>query len=77
MHAQTRTRTQFVERHGEISVIDPWTLITGASARIVAGFAADLLRLGLHSARRRFAARRAAGPGASGSVHWRCPRHCG
>jgi hypothetical protein len=75
MQAHTQTRTHFVEPRGATRAIDPWTLMTGASARIVAGFAADLLRLGLHSARGWFAAPRT--PGRSGAVHWHCPRNCG
>ncbi len=35
--------------------IDAWTLLTGASAAIVAGFAIDLVRLGVHETRRALA----------------------
>lgn len=32
--------------------VDAWTLLTGGSAALVVGFGIDLLRLGLHKARR-------------------------
>jgi hypothetical protein len=37
----------------------PWLLLTGGSVGIFAGFAADLLRLGLHSARNALQVQRA------------------
>ena len=39
--------------------LNPWLLLTGGSVGFVAGFAADLLRLGLHSARHALQAQRA------------------
>ena len=36
----------------------PWLLLTGGSVGLFAGFAADLLRLGLHSARNALQAHR-------------------
>jgi len=36
--------------------VDPWAVLTGGSVVIVAGFMADLLRLGVHAARRAIAA---------------------
>jgi hypothetical protein len=39
--------------------VDPWTLLTGGSITIVAGLSADLLRLGVHQARRLLAGRSA------------------
>lgn len=54
--------------------VDPWLLITGGSFGLVAGIAADLLRMGLHNARRARAAW-AAGPLAGGrDCH--CPGGC-
>lgn len=47
--------------------VDPWLLLTGGSVGLVAGLAADLLRLGLSRAR----ATLAAGRGQP------CSGHCG
>lgn len=49
--------------------IDAWTLLTGASAAIVAGFAIDLVRLGVHETRRALAS--------SGGVRRRQCTTCG
>jgi hypothetical protein len=53
--------------------VDPWTLLTGGSVGLVAGFAADLLRLGLHAAKRALAVAHDAHP----SRARRCPHGCG
>ena len=67
-HAQALTTASASERP-----VDPWTLLTGGSAGIVAGFAADLWRLGLFAARQRMATRpaspRRAVPGWTGCDH--------
>lgn len=49
--------------------VDPWLLLSGNSAGLVAGFAVDLVRLGLHRVRRAWAA-----PGAGAP---RCTSGCG
>jgi hypothetical protein len=46
--------------------VDSWAVLTGRSVGIVAGFAIDLVRLGVHSARRALSAR-------SANPHWPCP----
>ena len=74
---QAPTRVQRVQPRGAFTAVDPWLLLTGASARIVAGFAADLLRLGLHAARRRLASQRTAAPAPAEFARWRCSRSCG
>ena len=55
--------------------VDPWILLTGGSAGIVAGFAADLWRLGVSAARSRLVrqptSERSATPG------WPSCNHCG
>lgn len=51
MHPQTPVLAGLNERPA-----DPWTLLTGGSVAIVAGFIADLLRLGVHVARQMVAA---------------------
>jgi hypothetical protein len=53
-------------RHAERGV-DPWLLLTGGSVGLVAGMAADLLRMGLYQARALLQARRAE----------HCPGGCG
>jgi hypothetical protein len=45
-------------RRGARSV-SPWMLLTGGSVSLFAGFAADLLRMGLHGARNALQAHRA------------------
>jgi hypothetical protein len=47
--------------------VDPWLLLTGGSVGLVAGLAADLLRMGLHRARSALQAHRAE----------HCPGGCG
>ncbi len=72
-----QTLTDRIDRPAEVTAIDPWSLLTGGSAAIVAGFAADLLRLGLHRARQSLVSRGAARPSPVASPHWRCSRSCG
>ena len=47
--------------------VDPWLLVTGGSVGLMAGMAADLLRMGLYQARAALQARR--------TEH--CPGGCG
>ncbi len=69
MHAETLS---VAHRAGGRSV-DPWALLTGGSVGIVAGFVADLLRLGLHQARQALAGR----SGRRVALrHWPCPGTC-
>jgi hypothetical protein len=68
MHTRSSTFVAPAER-----AVDPWTLLTGGSVGLVAGFAADLLRLGLHTAKRTLV--RARDAQASGA--WHCPHGCG
>jgi hypothetical protein len=68
MHTRSFT---IVEPAGR--AVDPWSLLTGGSVGWVAGFAADLLRLGLHGARHALASGRAT----PASSAWRCPHGCG
>jgi hypothetical protein len=57
--------------------VDAWTVLTGASAGIVAGFAVDLFRLGLHEARRALASVGAMHRSPHPPKHGRCGRSCG
>jgi hypothetical protein len=54
--------------------VDPWAFLAGGSVGIVVGFGVDLLRLGVHEARRSLAgsarSQRVATRG------WRCPGTC-
>jgi galactose mutarotase-like enzyme len=43
--------------HEQGRPVDTWHLLTGGSVAIVAGLGADLLRLGVHEARRLLGAR--------------------
>jgi hypothetical protein len=53
--------------------VDPWALLTGGSVAVVAGFIADLLRLGAHEARRMIATPAARQHGESCDWQRPCP----
>jgi hypothetical protein len=55
---------------------DAWTLLTGGSVALVAGFGGDLLRLGLHRAGRARAAMAAWQRRPMAARGWRCPNGC-
>jgi hypothetical protein len=62
------TETLSIARRDDRSV-DPWTLLTGGSVGIVAGFGVDLLRLGLHASKRAIAG----GTRSGAARRWPCP----
>lgn len=53
---------------------DPWTVLTGGSVGLVVGFGIDLLRLGIHQARRALSARSTSRRLATRG--WRCHGPC-
>ncbi len=71
------TEFQAIDQPAGAAVVDPWHLLTGASVVIVIGFAVDLLRLGLHSARQAFAAHKIAAQSPPSAGHWPCSNGCG
>ena len=70
MHHETSTAAGLGERPA-----DPWALLTGGSVAIVAGLSADLLRLGVHGARRAIATRSGRRHGAACDWQQPCTSH--
>jgi hypothetical protein len=52
--------------HPPARPVDSWAVLTGCSVGLVVGFAIDLVRLGVHSARHALSAR-------SANPQWPCP----
>ena len=60
--------------HQDDRPVDPWAFLAGSSVGIVLGFGVDLLRLGVHEARRAFAA--GSGVQRIATSGWRRPGPC-
>jgi hypothetical protein len=60
--------------HLEDRPVDPWAFMAGGSVPIVVGFGIDLLRLGVHQARRALAGRSSSRRVATRG--WPCPGPC-
>jgi hypothetical protein len=68
------TQIQEVAPRGDLS-IDTWTLLTGRSATIIAGFVVDLWRLGLYRTKQALAAH--AKPERGAVQDWSGLQECG